>query len=464
MLQINEYHGFNILKVKKFMTQLLECLDNLYNAHIVHCDIKPENLVFDQTTNGIKVIDFGSACFDNYTLYTYVQSRHYRAPEIILGIPYNNAIDMWSAGCIAAELVLGIPLFPGNSEFNQLFKIIDMLGLPPKNILEQGSKTLCYFNKLGNDENIRYIMKQPFEYEMENRIRLEPNKKYFRFKTLKELIMRIPLKLGGGMKEQITNLTEIRLSLIHFIEGMLNYDPMKRWTPSQALCHPFLTGQQFTGYWEPPLSASQPRPPEDDISPGISSEEFTKKCFGNDIILHGLNTAEYYDICTSALQMAFENIHKRERSGSGSRITRRRSSLLRNQENLYRAQLKQPHTPRSSGISPMKIVQEIHEGDDFLENGLTTVRRRFDSCNARMNRTPLQDFRLHRTEQFKTNDVNSVKLEDRFNDPIFKETAIVQEPSNVNIPIVPVPIRRSDTGQDPFEFAPLFIFGEQSHQ
>ncbi|GAB1227216.1 hypothetical protein ENUP19_0327G0047, partial [Entamoeba nuttalli] len=53
---------------------------------------------------------------------------------------------------------------------------------------------------------------------------------------------------------------------------------------------------------------------------------------------------------------------------------------------------------------------------------------------------------------------------DRYNDRIFKETAIVHEPSNVNIPIVPVPIRRSDTGQDPFEFAPLFIFGEQSHQ
>ncbi|BFU24054.1 protein kinase, putative [Entamoeba histolytica HM-1:IMSS] len=488
MLQKNEYHGLNIIKVKKFMTQLLECLDGLYNARIVHCDIKPENLVFDQTTNGIKVIDFGSACFDNYTLYTYVQSRHYRAPEIILGLPYNNAIDMWSAGCIAAELVLGIPLFPGSSEFNQLFKITDMLGLPPKNILEQGSKTLCYFNKLGYDENAHYIMKQPFEYEMENRIRLEPNKKYFRFKTLKELIMRIPLKLGGGMKEEITNLTEIRLSLIHFIEGMLQYDPMKRWTPSQALYHPFLTGQQFTGHWEPPLSASQPRPPEDDILSGITSDEFAKKCFGNDITLHGLNTAEYYDICTSALQMgevvnitcpnpfqlppmtpdsfrkAFENIHKRERSGSGSRITRRRSSLLRNQENPYRAQLKQPHTPRSNGISPMKIVQEIHEGDDFFENGLTTVRRRFDSCNARMNRTPLQEFRLQRNERFKPNDVGSVKLEDRYNNNIFKETAIVHEPSNVNIPIVPVPIRRSDTGQDPFEFAPLFIFGEQSHQ
>lgn len=76
----------------------------------------------------IKVIDFGSACHEIKTMYTYIQSRFYRSPEVLVGLPYTSAIDMWSLGCIAAELFLGLPLFPGSSEYNQLFRIVEMLG------------------------------------------------------------------------------------------------------------------------------------------------------------------------------------------------------------------------------------------------------------------------------------------------------------------------------------------------
>lgn len=76
----------------------------------------------------IKVIDFGSACHEYSTVYTYIQSRFYRSPEVLLGLPYSTSIDMWSLGCIAVELFLGLPLFPGTSEYNQLSRIIDMLG------------------------------------------------------------------------------------------------------------------------------------------------------------------------------------------------------------------------------------------------------------------------------------------------------------------------------------------------
>ena len=62
------------------------------------------------------MIDYGSSCFQNQRIYTYIQSRFYRAPEIILGIPYTTAIDMWSFGCIMAELYTGYPLFPGENE------------------------------------------------------------------------------------------------------------------------------------------------------------------------------------------------------------------------------------------------------------------------------------------------------------------------------------------------------------
>ena len=65
------------------------------------------------STSCLQVIDFGSSCFESERVYTYIQSRFYRSPEVILGLPYEMAIDMWSLGCILAELLTGCPLFPG---------------------------------------------------------------------------------------------------------------------------------------------------------------------------------------------------------------------------------------------------------------------------------------------------------------------------------------------------------------
>jgi len=70
----------------------------------------------------------GSACFVHNTVYTYIQSRFYRAPEVILGLKYTNKIDSWSLGCIVGEFYLGLPIFPGNSEYDQMKRIIDVLG------------------------------------------------------------------------------------------------------------------------------------------------------------------------------------------------------------------------------------------------------------------------------------------------------------------------------------------------
>ncbi len=101
------------------------------------------------TSAKIKLIDFGSACLDYQTVYSYIQSRFYRSPEVLLGLPYDCSIDMWSLGCIgqftstlsnfaralnavclfvAAELFLGLPIFPGVSQHNQLSRIIAMRG------------------------------------------------------------------------------------------------------------------------------------------------------------------------------------------------------------------------------------------------------------------------------------------------------------------------------------------------
>lgn len=129
LIKQNHFRGLSTNLVRVFTAQLLDALTVMNEARIIHCDLKPENVLLKNLESPtIKVIDFGSACHEVQTMYTYIQSRFYRSPEVLIGLPYTSAIDMWSLGCIAAELFLGLPLFPGSSEYNQLSRIIEMLG------------------------------------------------------------------------------------------------------------------------------------------------------------------------------------------------------------------------------------------------------------------------------------------------------------------------------------------------
>lgn len=92
------------------------------------------------------MIDYGSSCFIGQRIYTYIQSRFYRAPEIILGIPYTMAIDMWSFGCIIAELYTGYPLFPGENEIDQLAYIMEICGVPPAEVLQLSTRRHLFFD------------------------------------------------------------------------------------------------------------------------------------------------------------------------------------------------------------------------------------------------------------------------------------------------------------------------------
>ena len=94
-LKGNEFQGLSLNLIRRFAVQILQTLVLLQNAKIIHCDLKPENILLRQPNrSAIKVIDFGSSCFSDKRIYTYIQSRFYRAPEIILGIPYTTAIDI----------------------------------------------------------------------------------------------------------------------------------------------------------------------------------------------------------------------------------------------------------------------------------------------------------------------------------------------------------------------------------
>eukprot|EP00191_Tetraselmis_sp_GSL018_P024152 CAMPEP_0177621334 /NCGR_PEP_ID=MMETSP0419_2-20121207/27527_1 /TAXON_ID=582737 /ORGANISM="Tetraselmis sp., Strain GSL018" /LENGTH=475 /DNA_ID=CAMNT_0019121239 /DNA_START=122 /DNA_END=1545 /DNA_ORIENTATION=+ len=167
LVKHNHFQGLSMNLLKVLMTQILEALVLLRDAQIIHCDLKPENVLLKGLDSGeIKVIDFGSACFESRTIYSYIQSRFYRSPEVLLGHPYTVAIDMWSFGCVAAELFLGLPLFPGASEYDLLARIIEMLGMPPESLLARARRTGVYFRAVHSSDAVRYELLSPAEVEL----------------------------------------------------------------------------------------------------------------------------------------------------------------------------------------------------------------------------------------------------------------------------------------------------------
>ena len=161
LLKQRQFRGLPIRIVKDVVKQAVSGVTELSNRKIVHCDLKPENILLvssemsetlanakfkvgkDESTqkeigNTIKLIDFGSACFEESSGFTYIQSRFYRSPEVLVGVNYDSAIDMWSLGCVAAELFLGLPILPGVNELDQLGRIQEMIGPVPEWMLDQG--------------------------------------------------------------------------------------------------------------------------------------------------------------------------------------------------------------------------------------------------------------------------------------------------------------------------------------
>ena len=107
----------------------------IHKIGVCHRDIKPQNLLVDTSTHALKICDFGSAktLTPGEPNISYICSRYYRAPELMFGsTDYSTAIDVWSVGCVVAELLLGAPLFPGNSGIDQLVEIIKILGTPTR--------------------------------------------------------------------------------------------------------------------------------------------------------------------------------------------------------------------------------------------------------------------------------------------------------------------------------------------
>ncbi|KAG7234389.1 hypothetical protein INR49_004822 [Caranx melampygus] len=119
LLRNTNFRGVSLNLTRKFAQQLCTALLFLATPElsIIHCDLKPENILLcNPKRSAIKIVDFGSSCQLGQRIYQYIQSRFYRSPEVLLGMPYDLAIDMWSLGCILVEMHTGEPLFSGSNE------------------------------------------------------------------------------------------------------------------------------------------------------------------------------------------------------------------------------------------------------------------------------------------------------------------------------------------------------------
>uniref|UniRef100_A0A914NMW4 Protein kinase domain-containing protein n=1 Tax=Meloidogyne incognita TaxID=6306 RepID=A0A914NMW4_MELIC len=209
-----------ILYNKVYMYQLFRALGYIHSIGICHRDIKPQNLLLNAQTSVLKLCDFGSAkmLVPGEPNVAYICSRYYRAPELIFGATdYTTKIDVWSAGTVLAELLLGQPFFPGDSGVDQLVEIIKVLGTPSRDEIEQMNPNYTEF---------RFPM-----------IRAHPWSRVFRARTPADAI--------------------------DLVSKLLKYTPDARLSPFEALAHEFFDELRLPNC---KLPSSNPMPPLFDFS------------------------------------------------------------------------------------------------------------------------------------------------------------------------------------------------------
>uniref|UniRef100_A0A3Q4AUE1 dual-specificity kinase n=1 Tax=Mola mola TaxID=94237 RepID=A0A3Q4AUE1_MOLML len=231
LLRNTNFRGVSLNLTRKFAQQLCTALLFLATPElsIIHCDLKPENILLcNPKRSAIKIVDFGSSCQLGQRIYQYIQSRFYRSPEVLLGMPYDLAIDMWSLGCILVEMHTGEPLFSGSNEVDQMNKIVEVLGVPPSLMLDAAPKARKYFDKLS--DGLWKIKKN------------KDIKKEYKPPATRRLHEILGVETGGPGGRRAGEPGHAPCDYLKFkdlILRMLDYDPKSRITPFYALQHNF---------------------------------------------------------------------------------------------------------------------------------------------------------------------------------------------------------------------------------
>ncbi|KAF8005286.1 hypothetical protein HF325_000743 [Metschnikowia pulcherrima] len=185
--------------IQYFTYQILRGLKYVHSAGVIHRDLKPSNILINENCD-LKICDFGLARIQDPQMTGYVSTRYYRAPEIMLTWQkYDTEVDLWSVGCILAEMIEGKPLFPGRDHVHQFSIITELLGSPPSDVID----TIC------SENTLRFVQLLP---------------------------QRDPIPFS----ERFALCTHVEPEAIDLLSKMLVFDPKKRISAAEALQHPYM--------------------------------------------------------------------------------------------------------------------------------------------------------------------------------------------------------------------------------
>ncbi|KAJ4257351.1 U4/U6 small nuclear ribonucleoprotein prp4 [Fusarium torreyae] len=227
--------GINLGATRAYAYQIFVALAHMRKCSIIHADLKPDNILVNESRNVLKICDLGTAidktdaATAHMDITPYLVSRFYRAPEIILGIPYDYAVDMWSIGCTLYEMYTGKILFAGDSNNQMLKAIMEIRGRFTPKLFKRGQLSAAHFDDKGQFVSI----------ERDKVLGKTAVRTMAMVKPTRDLRTRL-MAASGGMSDAETR------DLNHFIdllEHCLTLNPDKRIKPADALRHPFFTSR-----------------------------------------------------------------------------------------------------------------------------------------------------------------------------------------------------------------------------
>ncbi|OQR92597.1 hypothetical protein THRCLA_08669 [Thraustotheca clavata] len=227
--------GLSLRGVKVFCKQLMFALDHLLKHRVVHADIKPDNMLLDEKQSMVKLCDLGSAFklsgVEVHDPTPYLVSRFYRAPEIILGLPYDHPVDMWSIGCCVYEMYTGKVMFPGQTNNDMLKLFMEVKGRFPSKLLRRHRSVYVekFMMEPHFDEELRFISREIDRVSAKPMLRVINN-----MNPTKDLGAALMLsRAQNDDKKQVMEFKDL-------LDKIFTLDPSKRITVKEALKHQFL--------------------------------------------------------------------------------------------------------------------------------------------------------------------------------------------------------------------------------